>query len=130
MIDEAQRKSISTALAQKVMDSGSVSNQREETSEESKEGVSEEYGTNINDVLKREQVVGAKKQSMAYKDMNYVVYFTTTCTIYAVQILGSIFIDDIGLVFEFVSAVGISNIAFIFPGWFYLMGEIRYATQF
>lgn len=64
---------------------------------------------------------------MAYKEMNYVVYFTATVLFYVLQIIGSITMTDIGLIFEFISAVAVSNLAFILPGLFYLLAENKYS---
>ena len=56
---------------------------------------------------------------MAYKTMNTTTYALATLTYYAAIILGSIFIPSIDIVFEFVGAIAITSIAFLFPAYLY-----------
>jgi hypothetical protein len=44
------------------------------------------------------------------------------------QMLGAIYILDIGLIFEFVSAISVSALAFILPGSFWLISMRKYGS--
>ena len=61
--------------------------------------------------------------------MSHTDYLVTTLALYFGQIIGAITVDDIGLIFEFISAISVSCLAFIFPGLFYLMAEKKFATE-
>ena len=60
--------------------------------------------------------------------MPYCIYLTATLVLYWGQVTAALVTSDIGMIFEFVSAISISCLAFIFPGLFYLMAEARFAT--
>jgi amino acid permease len=62
--------------------------------------------------------------------MPYFTYLFSTLVLYGSQIVLSLILDDIGVIFEFISAVAISSLAFTFPGVFYLMAERKYASTF
>jgi len=113
IVDELNRKSISSSLQQRVQE-----HSRKKT--EVTPGVEQFTSTEGTE----------RRQSMAYKEMPYHIYFMTTLFLYSLQIIGSITIDDIGLIFEFISAIAISCIAFIFPGLFYIVSERKFATSF
>ena len=65
---------------------------------------------------------------MGYKTMNYTIYVVLTVSLYFLQVLGSILIDDIGIIFEIISAVSISTSAYIFPGLFYIVASKKYQS--
>jgi hypothetical protein len=65
---------------------------------------------------------------MAYKEMPYHIYFIATTTLYIMQMIGAILIIDIGLIFEFVSAIAMSILCFIFPGVLFIQAERKWAS--
>ena len=107
IIDEWDRSSISSALDAKIIEEPSLM-------------------VNNEDIDEGKQV--KRRQSLAYKEMNMKYYYVSTILLFYLEILGAIFLNDIGLIFEFISAIAISCIAFLFPGVFYLMAERKYAT--
>ena len=60
---------------------------------------------------------------MAYKEMNYCVYIFVTLGLFWTEVICSLLTNDIGLIFEFISAVSVSAIAFLLPGFFYIKAE-------
>ena len=66
---------------------------------------------------------------MAYKEMNYCIYLTVTLMLFWSEVIAALIVSDIGIIFEFVSAFSISAIAFVFPGYFYLSAELKFATN-
>lgn len=71
----------------------------------------------------------SKRSTMAYKEMNHCVYISVTLSVFIFQIVGAIVIGDIGVLFEFVSAIAYSNLSFIFPGLFFLLAERKYGLS-
>jgi len=63
---------------------------------------------------------------LAYKDMNIIKYNVITVSCFFMIITASIFLEDIGLVFTLCSAVSVSCLSFLFPGFFYLMASEKF----
>lgn len=132
IIDEIQRKSISKALENKLLEQSSI---RTESTQGLYVGGGLEFGINdstttgdINSYLD-DADKSRRRQSLAYKEMPYFNYFLSTVILYGAELIFAIIINDIGLIFEFISALAISSIAFIFPGVFYLMAEAKFASS-
>ena len=66
---------------------------------------------------------------MAYKDMNETYYYLATLGIWALEAIGGIVFKDISIVFNFLSAIGVTCISFWFPGGYYLMAYKRFSPD-
>jgi hypothetical protein len=74
-------------------------------------------------------ISAAVAQKLAYKDMSNLSYYTACLIFYGVVLFGAIFIEDVAQIFDFVSAISVSAIAFFIPGGFYLMIEKRFPQE-
>ena len=110
IIDEWDRSSISQALESKVIESDSYM-----------------VGGDDQEIEIEDQQQN-RRQSLAYKEMNITYYYVATLMLFYLEVSGACVLDDIGLIFEFISAIAISALAFIFPGLFYLLAERKFAT--
>lgn len=61
--------------------------------------------------------------------MNESLYRTFTVSYYLLCMIGGIFLNDVGVLFEFISSICISFILYIYPAAFYLKAESNYATH-
>mmetsp|Transcript_37723 Transcript_37723/g.27427 ORF Transcript_37723/g.27427 Transcript_37723/m.27427 type:complete len:105 (-) Transcript_37723:29-343(-) len=61
--------------------------------------------------------------------MDNRIYYGATIALYIFEVLGAIVISDVGVIFEFVSAIAVSAIAFTLPGVFYLKAEKKFASE-
>lgn len=98
VVDELQRNSISKALTLKLSQDGNES----------------EIG------------IQKKADRMAYKDMDMTTYVAVSLSLYALEMIGAILVNDITTVFDFASAIAVSFISFWFPSIYYLIAEKRY----
>ena len=60
--------------------------------------------------------------------MNINYYYGGTILIYIIEIALAIFIEDIGVVFQFGAAISGTSVQFIWPGYFYLHAERVYSN--
>jgi len=60
------------------------------------------------------------------KDINGYAYYSIVCGTYFAEIILAIFVNDIGLVFEFVSAISCSTISFMIPALYVILSERKF----
>ena len=63
------------------------------------------------------------------RNMNIVLYFSLSLLLYIVCIVLSIFVTNLKIIIELLSAVAFSSLSFIWPGMFYLIAERRYGDH-
>ena len=56
-------------------------------------------------------------------------YYGGTIFVYALEVLLAIFINDVGVVFQFGAALAGSSVQFIWPGYFFLHAERKYGSS-
>ena len=61
--------------------------------------------------------------------MNPLIYYIGTTLIYGVCLVGGLFVTDLGLVFDLISAFTLSFLCFMWPGLFYIVAESRYGDK-
>ena len=66
---------------------------------------------------------------MAYKDMKNLYYYTATLLLFLAETFFAIFIPDIDVVFNFVSAFSVSCLGFFFPAVFFIWSEKKYGNN-
>ena len=66
---------------------------------------------------------------MAYKDMNVLYYYIATLLLWAAEALFGIILTDISIVFNFLSAIGVTCISFWFPACYYLMAVKKFGLK-
>ena len=63
---------------------------------------------------------------MAYRDMNPYYYVISVLAFYSCQVGVSLLVDDISIMFDFVSAFAVSFYAFIYPAIFFDLAVKKY----
>jgi hypothetical protein len=71
-------------------------------------------------------VANHKNDRMAYKTMPNSTYLAGCLILYAFELLVSCLVSDITIVFDFLSAIAVSFIAFWFPATYFLLAEKRF----
>jgi len=56
-------------------------------------------------------------------------YYAGTILIYALEIIGAMFIKDLGIIFSLGAAVSGSTTQFIIPGYFYVFADYKFGTE-
>lgn len=69
-----------------------------------------------------------REEDLTFEGMNRYLNYGSTLLIYVICAVGGIFISDLGIIFELISAITLSNLNFIWPGVFYLKSEKRYGN--
>lgn len=149
IIDELDRKSISSALWHKLYASGGKFEEMnkdklpanpelpipgEDTPFLDKPAL--QSSAEILDSTRQSQLMSAKERltmmtveesnRLAYKDMKPLYYYSSVLICWSFVLLLSILIESVTIVFDFASAFAITAIAFIFPAHFYLKAVERF----
>ena len=69
------------------------------------------------------------KTSPAYKQMPYSIYLTFTLLTYLSQLVGALLIEDIGIIFQYLSSICCCNMSFFLPALAYLTASNRYHSD-
>jgi len=62
-------------------------------------------------------------QGLGYKDMKDCYYYPATILLFVMQAVIAILTSNVAIVFDFLSAVCVSCLGFLFPSIFYLAAE-------
>lgn len=76
-----------------------------------------------------QSVATSVRSQQPYKEMNNNAYLTLTIVSYFVQLVLSILVKDIGIMFELIAALSYSNVSFTLPGLFFLLAVNKYGTK-
>ena len=68
------------------------------------------------------------RDQMQFKEMDPKIYYGCTALIYLICVIPGLFVTDLGIVFNLITALTLSFLNFIWPGGFYLLAEKRYVS--
>ena len=149
IIDEIDRKSISSALWHKLYAAGGTFEQENKDKMPANPELpipgddtpfmdkpTLQASAEIRETTRASQLMSAKDRltmmsveesnRLAYKDMKQSYYYGSVLICWAFVLLLSIVIESVTIVFDFASAFAITAIAFIFPAMFYLKAVERF----
>lgn len=66
---------------------------------------------------------GNDEQTLAYKDMKDLYYYSATLIYFIAAILGACFIPEIDIIFEFIASITVNFMGFILPSMFYIKAD-------
>lgn len=58
--------------------------------------------------------------------MKWVKYAAIALIYYALTVIGGLIFEDLGIIFELIAAIAITQLGFIWPGTFYLIAYAKY----
>ena len=57
------------------------------------------------------------------------LYVISTLIGHGIQLLGAFYIKDVGLIFEFLTAINVSTVSYFIPGVFFFMVRSKFASE-
>jgi len=68
-------------------------------------------------------------QNLTYKDMNNFYYYAITLGLFALEVFLAIILDDIGTIFNYLSAITVTFLGFWFPAFFFIYAEKKFPNH-
>ena len=68
-------------------------------------------------------------ENLTYKDMNNCYYYLSTLGLFAIEAFLAIVVNDIGTIFNFLSAVTVTFLGFWFPAFFFIYAERKFPNE-
>lgn len=142
MIDELDRRSISTTLEKRIkqlntQDRGNymysfASIMRQTTNKEASFARAISIVRETQSLRQETKTVDpasmqGDENSLAYKDMKDSYYYVATIIYFAIIVAGAIVIPSVDQIFEFIATISVNALGFIFPAVFYFIGHKKFA---